>query len=45
MVVAELLRLQQFVKVGLHQVLYDVAETLLKNYNTSQNESTRVEMR
>ncbi len=35
MVVAELLCLQQFVKVGLHQVLYDVAEMQLKNYSTT----------
>lgn len=37
MVVAELLCLQQFVKIGLHQVLYDIAEAQLKNYNTTHN--------
>lgn len=41
MVVAELLCLQQFVKIGLHQVLYDIAETQLKNYNVTHNITMR----
>ncbi len=41
-VIAEMLCLQQFVKVGLHQVLYDVAETQLKNYSTTLSKINKI---